>query len=158
VISKLNALCQVAIIWYRSSDLLHGHSPIPHTSFFRILESIHTGFLVSFNNTCFINGFGDLVVLRRIPWCVYLILLIHQFSVQRPGIFWCVPLSRPSGHRKIRLTTIQVSFEISVSLNNLDLAQYPTSLGLQFLITLIVNLYGHIDSSVAWTYRHSSPF
>lgn len=33
-----------------------------------ILESIHTGFLVSFNNTCFINGFGDLVVLRRIPW------------------------------------------------------------------------------------------
>ncbi|KIM53176.1 hypothetical protein SCLCIDRAFT_457164 [Scleroderma citrinum Foug A] len=76
--------CLVAIIW--------------------ILESIHTAFLISFINTCFINGFGNLVVLDRIPWDLlvsfeisFLIsFIVNLFFVWRVWIFsekiWAVGL------------------------------------------------------------------
>jgi len=102
--SDLNACSWVSCIRWRlfgTSDFLHLGPPVSHTSLFsRIIESIHSGFLISANNSYLINGFGNLVLLTQISWCVYLTLLVHQlYSVQQSGIFWCV-LSRPVAYRK----------------------------------------------------------
>lgn len=76
--------CLVAIIW--------------------TTESIYSGLVISFNNTCFINGFGNLVLIDRIPWDLlvsselsfFTIFIVNLFFVWRVWIFskkiWAVGL------------------------------------------------------------------
>jgi len=81
---------------------------------FRILESAHSGFTISFNNSYLIGGFG--VWISRIPWYAYLTLFFTspQFIVQgSSGI--CSPLVHSP---KDCWTIIQVSLEIAMSLNS----------------------------------------
>lgn len=81
---------------------------------FRILESVHSGFTISFNSSYLIDGFG--VLIERIPWWAYLTLFFTglQFIVQ--GAFGvCSPFVRSPNYR---LTIIQVSLEMAVSPNS----------------------------------------
>ena len=91
-----NLSCQVAIIWY-PMDLIYLDPSISLTLSFRIIDSTHSGFMMSWINTSFINKFGTLS--DHTSWCVRLILRVYQSSVQRPGIFWWA-LKRPFLHRK----------------------------------------------------------
>ena len=58
------------------ASLVFSHYNFDHaiTSYFpcpRILESVHSGFTIAFNTKYLINGFGNLLALDHIAWCVY---------------------------------------------------------------------------------------
>ncbi|KAL4076708.1 hypothetical protein V8B97DRAFT_2022007 [Scleroderma yunnanense] len=53
----------------------------------KILESAHCGFMISFNNSYLIDGFGDLLTLAVISWYFVLILIVNLFFIWRVWVF-----------------------------------------------------------------------
>ena len=76
---KLPTTCQwnmMPLCCLGGASLVFSHYNFDHaiTSYFpcpRILESVHSGFTIAFNTKYLINGFGNLLALDHIAWCVY---------------------------------------------------------------------------------------
>ncbi|KAL4076697.1 hypothetical protein V8B97DRAFT_1915580 [Scleroderma yunnanense] len=52
-----------------------------------ILESVHSGFIISFNNSYFINGFSDPAIFEHIIWDFMVNIEIGSYS---PIAMWCL--------------------------------------------------------------------